>query len=96
MTDLEAHIVRLPPIVDLDSLEDLRDQILDEIGQGSLTIDASSVDRVGTNALFAILSAAASARNANTELTLRAPSAPMQSAIDRLGLTEHFVELTRG
>lgn len=88
--------VALPTIVDLDALDIVRDRLLDVIEHGPVTISAASVERVSTNALFMLLSAADTARRNNFELTITGTSPPMLSAIERLGLSGHFAGMLKG
>jgi|EndMetStandDraft_2_1072991.scaffolds.fasta_scaffold22539_3 anti-anti-sigma regulatory factor len=86
----------LPAIVDLDALDVVRDGLLEAVENGSVTIDASRVDRVVTNALLMLVSAAQTARRNQYGFTITGTSAPMLAAIDRLGLAPSFSGLMRG
>lgn len=88
--------VALPAIIDLDSLDGVRDGLIDAIEVGKVTIDASAVERVSTNALFMLISAAETARRNNFEFSIEQPSAAMTSAIERLGLDGQFSGMMRG
>ena len=96
MAEAQTEPVALPPIVDLDALDSIRDDLLVHFEQGPVDIDAASVERVATNALLMFISAAEAARQANIPFTISNPSEPMLSAIERLGLTEQFALLTKG
>ncbi len=50
--------VALPAIVDLDALDHIRDELIDAVESGPVTVSAAAVERVATNALFMLLSAA--------------------------------------
>ena len=59
MADTPASkVVALPAIVDLDTLDVVRDGLIDAVEMGAVTVDASKVERVATNALFMLISAA--------------------------------------
>jgi anti-anti-sigma regulatory factor len=88
--------VVLPAIVDLDSLDTIRDGLLDAVDDGSVTIAGAGVERVSTNALFMLISAAATARKNNFEFEIEAPSAALTGAIERLGLGASFDGMMRG
>jgi anti-anti-sigma regulatory factor len=88
--------IALPAVIDLDSLDGIRDGLLDAIETGPVTIAASDVERVSTNALFMLISAAETARRNHFEFAIEKPSAAMTSAIERLGLGAQFSEMMRG
>jgi anti-anti-sigma regulatory factor len=96
MTDKAAQSMALPAIVDLDSLDEIRDRLLDAVEHGSVTVGAGDVERVATNALLMLLSAAETARRSAYSFEIENLSAPMQSAIERLGLSDHFEPLCKG
>ena len=96
MAGQAAHAVVLPAIVDLDSLDTFRDTLIDAIEHGNAAVDGSSVERVATNALIMLLSAAATARRNNHEFSVVKTSEPMLSAIQRLGLEPDFAPLMKG
>ncbi len=88
--------VALPAIIDLDSLDGIRDGLIDAIEEGSITIVADAVERVSTNALFMLLSAADTARRNHFDFAIEQPSAALTSAIERLGLDAQFSGMMRG
>lgn len=88
--------VALPAIIDLDSLDGIRDGLIDAIEVGSVVIEGSAVERVSTNALFMLISAAETARRNNFEFAIEQPSAALTSAIERLGLDAQFSGMMRG
>ncbi|MBU1174332.1 MAG: STAS domain-containing protein [Alphaproteobacteria bacterium] len=96
MADQETQTVVLPAIVDLDSLDTFRDKLIDAIDRGDASVDGSAVERVATNALMMLLSAAETARRNKNGFSVVATSEPMQSAIQRLGLMPHFAPLVKG
>ena len=59
-------------------------------------LDALDIVRVSTNALFMLVSAAETARRNNFPFAISGPSAPVLTAIDRLGLGESFSGLMKG
>ncbi|MDT3707316.1 MAG: STAS domain-containing protein [Thiobacillus sp.] len=96
MTQSPARTVALPAIVDLDALDSVRDQLIDAVESGPVRVVGGEVERVSTNALLMLISAAESARRSNFAFEVVGPSAPMLAAIERLGLSESFAEIARG
>jgi anti-anti-sigma regulatory factor len=92
----EGKVVSLPAIVDLDALDVVRDGLIDAVELGNTEIDASKVERVATNALFMLISAAETARRNSFAFSITGTSAPMLAAIDRLGLSGSFTGLMKG
>ena len=91
-----AQTVKLPAIVDLDSLDSFRDKLIDAVERGDSAVDGSAVERVATNALMMLLSAAETAKHNENQFAVVKSSEPMQSAIQRLGLMPHFEPLMKG
>jgi anti-anti-sigma regulatory factor len=87
--------VALPAIIDLDSLDSIRDSLIDMVEEGPVTVTADAVERVSTNALFMLISAADTARKNQFEFAIEQPSAAMTSAIARLGLDAQFSGMMR-
>jgi anti-anti-sigma regulatory factor len=92
----EARIVALPAVVDLDALDLVRDGLIDAVELGPTRIDASRVERVATNALLMLLSAAETARRNGFAFSIADISAPMQAAIERLALGASFARFVKG
>ena len=90
MAQQEASAVTLPEVIDLDALDSIRDKLIDAVEDGPVTVVASSVQRVATNGLLMLISAAETARRNHNEFAVEAPSAAMLAAIDRLGLGTQF------
>lgn len=89
-------MLALPAVVDLDTLDPIRDWLLEAIEEGPVSVSGAAVERVATNALFMLISAAETARRNNSAFAITEPSAPMLSAIDRLGLSSSFAGLVKG
>ena len=96
MAEPAVKTVALPPVVDLDALDGVRDRLLEVIETGPVRINGAAVERVATNALLMLLSAADTARKANFAFEIAGPSAAMTGAIERLGLTPGFAPMIRG
>ncbi len=92
----KGRTIALPAVVDLDTLDMVRDDLIPAIEAGPVAVDGAAVERVSTNALFMFISAAESARRNNYEFHIAGASAPLLSAIDRLGLTNRFASIVRG
>lgn len=96
MAELRTKTVGLPAIVDLDALDSVRDKLMDAVEAGPVTLSGKAVERVSTNALLMLISAAETARRNNFAFQLADASGPMLSAIDRLGFGESFAGIMRG
>jgi anti-anti-sigma regulatory factor len=92
----DSRSVALPAIVDLDALDIVRDGLIEAVELGAVTIDGSRVERVATNALLMLISAAETARRNEYGFSITGASAPMQAAIERLGLSASFSGLMKG
>jgi len=92
----DSRSVALPAIVDLDALDIVRDGLIEAVELGAVSIDASRVDRVATNALLMLISASETAKRNEFGFTITGASAPMQAAIERLGLSGSFSGLMKG
>jgi anti-anti-sigma regulatory factor len=97
MADIaEAREVALPAVVDLDALDTVRDGLIEAVELGPTRVDGSAVERVSTNALLMLVSAAETARRNGFGFEIAGPSAPMVTAIDRLGLGGPFAGMMKG
>lgn len=88
--------IALPAIVDLDALDIVRDGLIDAIEHGPVVVTGAHVERVSTNALLMLLSAADTARRNNFSFSIADASMPMVSAIERLGLAGQFSGMMKG
>lgn len=93
MSDVAAQTVVLPPVIDLDALDEIRDALIDRLDAGPVALAAQDVERVSTNGLFVLLSAAETARRAGFDCIVSAPSAALRQAVARLGLERSFAPL---
>lgn len=96
MAKTKTQSMALPSIVDLDSLDSVRDRMIEVLDGGAVDIDASEVERIATNGLVMLLSAAETARRNNFALSVSTPSEAMMSAIARLGFADSFAPLIKG
>jgi anti-anti-sigma regulatory factor len=87
--------VALPAVVDLDALEDVRDSLLAVAG-GRMVVTGDAVERISTNALLLLASAAETARRNESSFEIAGASPAMLAAIERLGLTSAFSAMLRG
>lgn len=90
MAKQSKHTVALPEVIDLDAIDGIRDALIDALEEGPVAVQAGAVERVSTNALLLLVSAAETARRHQFDFTIEAPSAAMSAAIERLGLTAQF------
>ncbi|HEY8596731.1 MAG TPA: STAS domain-containing protein [Devosiaceae bacterium] len=96
MAGKASDSVSLPAVVDLDALDEVRDRLLGLADRGSVEVEAAAVERLTTNALVMLLSAAETARRSSSTFKILHPSEAMQTAIGRLGLTAQFSTLIEG
>ena len=96
MIGAQAERVALPAVVDLDALDVVRDRLIEAIQQGPVTVSGAAVERVSTNALFMLISAAESARRNDFAFTVAGASDPLLLAIERLGLSDRFAGMMKG
>ncbi|MEO7224119.1 MAG: STAS domain-containing protein [Devosia sp.] len=92
----DSKVVALPAIVDLDALDFVRDVLIEAVDLGPVIVDASQVERVSTNALFMLISAAETAKRNSVAFAISGASAPTKAAIERLGLESAFSGLMKG
>lgn len=96
MVSKATQAIALPAIIDLDALDGIRDGLIDAIEEGPVMVDASAVERVSTNALIMLISAAETARKNQFDFAIRQPSTTLTTAIERLGLGAQFSGMMRG
>ena len=96
MVSKTGKTIALPAVIDLDSLDTVRDGLIDAIEEGPVALMAGAVERVSTNALFMLISAAETARRNQFDFVIEQPSAALTGAIERLGLDARFSEMMRG
>ena len=85
--------VVLPPVIDLDALDGVRDRLLEAIDRGAVDVDAAGVERVATNALLMLLSAAQTAAGVGCAFRIGGTSPAFAAAVQRLGLDVQFAAL---
>jgi anti-anti-sigma regulatory factor len=90
MANQTKQTVALPEVIDLDAIDGIRDALIDALEDGPVTVQAGAVERVSTNALLLLVSAAETARRHQFDFKIEAPSAAMSTAIERLGLSAQF------
>jgi anti-anti-sigma regulatory factor len=90
MAKQSKQTVALPEVIDLDAIDGIRDLLIDALEEGPVTVQAGAVERVSTNALLLLVSAAETARRNQFDFRIEAPSAAMSAAIERLGLSARF------
>lgn len=96
MAKSQVQSVALPRIVDLDALDDIAEKLIGALSSGSVNVDASGVERVSTNALFMLLSAAETAKKAKFAFTISGASTSVVAAIEKLGLNPAFEPVLKG
>jgi anti-anti-sigma regulatory factor len=96
MADGLSKAIGLPAVVDLDTLDTVRDKLLDAVETGPVEVSGESVERVSTNALVMLVSAAETARRNSFSFSVIKASEPMLSAIERLGFGPSFAGMMKG
>jgi anti-anti-sigma regulatory factor len=96
MARSKTKTVALPAVIDLDTLDSVRDGLAEALEAGPVTVSAEAVERVSTNGLFLLMSAAETARRNDFSFAISDVSGPMLQAIDRLGLGQSFAALMKG
>jgi len=86
----------LPAVMDLDALDGVRDGLLTAMEQGPVVVSGAAVERISTNGLLLLLSAAETARASGSGLTIETASKALHIAIERLGFEQRFSDLMRG
>jgi len=88
MAAAEAQTFKLPAVIDLDEMDEVREWLVASTGQGNVRLDASGVERCATNALLMLVTAADTARRFGFTLKFAAPSASLRETIGRLGFND--------
>lgn len=96
MAKSPQNLVTLPAVMDLDALDAARDGLIGALERGPVTVSAAAVERVSTNALLMLLSAAETARRNNIAFVIAGATGPVRAAIERLGFGERFAGLMKG
>jgi anti-anti-sigma regulatory factor len=90
MVKQSKQTIALPEVIDLDAIDGIRDVLIEALEEGPVTVQAGAVERVSTNALLLLVSAAETARRHHFDFKIETPSAAMSAAIERLGLDAQF------
>lgn len=96
MVKSQAQSVALPRIVDLDALDEIRETLIEALHAGAVEVTADKVERLSTNALFMLLSAAETARQADFPFSIVKASDVMRASIEKLGLEPVFAPVLKG
>lgn len=89
-------VVALPPVVDLDALDDVLETLMAAMMLGPVMVSGADVERVSTNALMLLASAAETARRNDFAFQITAPSPALLAAIERLGFGGRFGAMMKG
>ena len=96
MAEARLTSIALPAVVDLDALDSVRDRLIEAVDAGPVAVNGANVERVASNVLLLLVSAAETARRNGFEFKLTSVREPMLSAIDRLGLSPSFAGMMKG
>ena len=90
MASAQVATIDLPESLDLNAADEVRAQLLERIGHDPVAVNASAVQRVATNALLMLLSAAHSAKRRGSGLVFAVTSSGFDDAVAKLGLQAAF------
>lgn len=96
MPKSQAQPVALPRVVDLDAIDEVRETLIEALQSGPVEVVAQAVERVSTNGLFMLLSAAETARRSGGEFFISGASDVMVGSIEKLGLMPDFAPVLKG
>jgi anti-anti-sigma regulatory factor len=96
MSKSQPQSVALSCVVDLDAIDEVRESLLEALNSGPVEIVAGAVERVSTNALFMLLTAAETARRAGVDFSIAGVSDAMAASIEKLGLGPSFAPVLKG
>ncbi len=88
--ELRQPLHRLPSVLDLTRAQPLRDTLVALLGDGSLLLDASAVERMSTPCVQLLLAAARAADLAGSPFQILDASDVFQAALADLGLQGEF------
>lgn len=91
-----SQSVALPRVLDLDALDDIRETLIEALHSGPVEVAAQAVERVSTNALFMLLSAAETAKRSGVAFSISGASDVMVGSIEKLGLSPSFASVLKG
>ncbi|MBO0664335.1 STAS domain-containing protein [Jiella sp. MQZ9-1] len=89
-TSVEGTIFALPQVLDLKAATPLTEKLMALRGQ-DLVIDASKVERLGTQCVQILISAAATWKDEMAAFTIAEPSDAFTSGLQVLGLTPQAI-----
>lgn len=96
MASSAVQSVALPRVVDLDALDEIRDQLLGALDAGAVEVAGDAVERISTNALFMLLSAAQTAKRTRHAFSISKASGVLRGSIEKLGLEPAFAPILKG
>lgn len=86
----------LPEVVDVDSMDAMREWLLEAVEIGNIRIEGAAVSRVVTNGLLMLLSARQNAQKNQFTFSIVNPSSALIEAIERLGMENFFAQIIEG
>jgi anti-anti-sigma regulatory factor len=90
MTGQTIQNFDLPAVVDLDSMDNVRDWLVSAFDDGDVDLNGAEVQRIATNALLMLVSAGETAGKLNVKFTISNPSTAFEEAVERLGFSQIF------
>ncbi len=91
-----TQFLDLPSVIDLDSMDNVREWLIHAMDEGDVELNAAPVQRVATNALLMLISASQTAAKFDVKFVISEPSETFTEAVERLGLSETFSNFRKG
>ena len=96
MAQARSKTIALPAIVDLDALDPIRDELVDAIESGPVTVSAALSSMNSALVATRSIAAAETARRNNFAFSVTEPSEAFRLAVSRLGLGGPFTAIMEG
>lgn len=90
MATAAMQMLNLPSVIDLDVMDDVKDWLVEATSHGPVQLKGSEVERCATNALLMLATAARTAEINGYTLHIKQPSAALNDAVARLGMSDIY------
>ncbi len=91
-----AQFLDLPSVIDLDSMDNVREWLMSAMDEGDVELNAAPVQRVATNSLLMLVCAGQTAASFGVNFIISEPSEAFTDAVERLGFSEIFSKFRKG
>ncbi|HHG90345.1 MAG TPA: hypothetical protein ENJ90_07715 [Devosia sp.] len=91
-----AQVLDLPPVIDLDSMDNVREWLMNAMDEGDVELNAAPVQRVATNSLLMLVCASQTAAGFGVGFVVSDQSDAFSEAVERLGFSEIFSNFRKG